>query len=216
MNNVGARAAKGEYLILLNNDTEVRAPDWIEQMLMYAQFDEVGAVGAKLMYPHGSVQHGGIVGVASLIADHSGWHTRPEDHLYIDMVDTVHEAMAVTAAALMIRTSRYTEVGGLDEVHVPNGYGDVDLCLRLRQLGLVNVYTPYAQLVHFESVTRRRNVEVAEMQYMRRTWGSDLLNDPYLNPNLNRSGQYTIDPVIIQPEISAGLFSIWLREGVAS
>ena len=216
LNNAGVAAASGDYVILLNNDTEVMTPDWIEQLVMLAQFDEVGAVGTKLLYPDGSVQHGGIVGIASRIADHAGWFTGPDDHLYIDMVDTVHESIAVTAAALMIRRSLYQKVEGLDEVNVPNGYGDVDLCLRLRELGLTNVYTPYAALVHHESATRSRNIEVWELQYMRRRWPQELLNDPYLNPNLNRSGQYSPDPTIAQPDISARLFREWLRTGQLS
>lgn len=216
LNNTGVASAQGEYVILLNNDTEVLTADWIEQMLMLAQFEEVGAVGTKLLYPDGSVQHGGVVGIASRIADHVGWFTGPDDHLYIDMVDTVHESLAVTAACLMVRRSLYLQIGGLDEVNVPNGYGDVDLCLRLREQGLTNVYTPYAALTHHESATRSRNVEVWELQYMRRRWPDELLNDPYLNPNLNLSGQYSPDRTITQPDISARLFREWLRTGQLS
>jgi O-antigen biosynthesis protein len=213
LNNVGAAAATGEYLVLLNNDTEVVTPDWVEQMLMYAQFPEIGAVGARLLYPDGSIQHGGIVGIGAHIADHTGWHSRPEDRMYLDMVNTVHEALAVTAAAMMIRASTFSELGGFHESVVPNGFGDVDLCLRLRAAGLTNIYTPYATLIHHESITRKRNIEVAEIQYMRSNWGMELLNDPYLNPNLNRSGQYTPDLNITQPDIEAVLFADWLAKG---
>ena len=216
LNNVGARAASGEFLVLLNNDTEVVSPDWLEQMMMYAQFPEIGAVGAKLLYPDGTVQHGGIVGAGPYIADHSGWRSSPEDHMYLDMVDTVHECLAVTAAAMMVRSEVYREVDGLQERHVPNGFGDVDFCLRLRRLGYTNVYTPYATLIHHESVTRKRNVESAETQYMRKHWGAELLNDPYLNANLARSGQYIPDGNVIQPDIQAELFAEWLDRGSIS
>lgn len=213
LNNVGARAATGTYLVLLNNDTEVVTPDWLEQMMMYAQFPEVGAVGAKLLYPDGTVQHGGIVGAGPYIADHSGWRSSPEDHMYLDMVDTVHECLAVTAAAMMVRADVYNDVGGLQERHVPNGFGDVDFCLRLRKRGYTNVYTPYATLIHHESVTRKRNVEAAETQYMRSQWGTELLNDPYLNANLARSGQYVPDGNVVQPDIQSELFAQWLNQG---
>lgn len=213
LNNRGAAAATGEYLVLLNNDTEVVTDDWLQEMLMYAQFPEVGAVGARLLYPDGSVQHGGIVGIGAHIADHTGWHSRPEDRVYLDMVNTVHEALAVTAACMMIRKDTFEQVGGFSESDVPNGFGDVDLSLRLRAAGYTNVYTPYATLIHHESITRRRNIEVAEIQYMRSRWGAELLNDPYLNPNLNRSGQYSPDLNITQPDIAPVLFSDWLAKG---
>lgn len=216
LNNEGVSAATGEYVVLLNNDTEVITADWLQQMLMYAQFSEVGAVGARLLYPDGTVQHGGIVGIGAHIADHTGWHSRPEDRMYLDMVNTVHEAMAVTAAAMMIRRDTYLQVGGLHESVVPNGFGDVDMCLRLRERGYTNVYTPYATLIHHESITRKRNIEVAEIQYMRSRWGTQLLNDPYLNPNLNRSGQYTPDTNITQPDVASVLFSDWLTRGEIS
>lgn len=213
LNNVGARAASGEYLVLLNNDTEVVAPDWIEQMLMYAQFDDVGAVGAKLLYPDRRIQHAGIVGAGAHIADHTAATIPNEHHFLMDLPHVVHEAIAVTGAAVMVRAATYAEVGGLDEKFVPNGYGDVDFCLRLRERGLAIVYTPYAMLIHYESVSRRRNVELSETQYMRNKWGAELLNDPYLNPNLLRGGQYVQDIDLVQPEIDQGTFAGWLANG---
>lgn len=213
LNNTGARAASGEYLVLLNNDTEVVAPDWIEQMLMYAQFDDVGAVGAKLLYPDQRIQHAGIVGVGAHIADHTAMTIPNDHHFLMDLPHVVHEAVAVTGAAVMVKASDYAEVGGLDERFVPNGYGDVDFCLRLRALGKSVVYTPYAVLIHYESVSRRRNVELSETQYMRNRWGAELLNDPYLNPNLVRGGQYNQDMDLIQPEIDQSTFATWLANG---
>ena len=210
--NAGVDAAEGEILFLLNNDTEVLTPDWAEQMLMYAQFDDVGAVGAKLLYPDGRVQHGGVVGAAAYVADHSGQFSRPEDHRYIDMVNTVHEALAVTAAAMMMRREVFVAAGGFNELDAPNAFGDVDLCLRLRRAGLVNVYTPYAEFTHYESATRLRNVELEERFSLRKRWAQELLNDPYLNVNLDRSGHYMPDLLAVQPEIDSELFRRWLAE----
>ena len=213
--NRGAQAAAGEFLILLNNDTEVQSSDWIEQMLMLAQQPSVGMVGSKLCYPDGTLQHGGIVGAGALIADHAGWGTVDDDRLYIDMPNTVHETLAVTAAASMVRRSLFQEMGGLDEIAVPNGFGDVDFCLRARELGLTNVYTPYAVLTHHESATRKRAVELSERQYMMRRWGAELSHDPYLNPNLARSGQYTPDRTVTQFRPSFADLTRWLSTGEA-
>lgn len=211
--NTGARAAAGSYLVLLNNDTEVVTPDWIEQLLMYAQFPEVGAVGAKLLYPDGFLQHGGVVGSGRDIANHAGIGQHDDDSFYFDYVQTPHETLAVTGAALMISAALFDSVGGLDERYVPNAYGDVDLCLRLRAQGLVNVYTPYATLTHFESVTRRRNIELSERTYMRTTWGTELLTDPYVNPALVGAGSFSPVRNVVTGEPGPGLFRRFLTAG---
>ncbi len=216
LNNAGARAATGDYLVLLNNDTEVVTPDWIEQMLMYAQFDDVGAVGAKLLYEDGRIQHAGIVGAGAHVADHTAMTIPNNHHFFMDLPHVAHEAIAVTGAALMVKASEYAEVGGLDEKFVPNGYGDVDFCLTLRARGKAVVYTPYAVLLHYESVSRRRNVELSETFYMQSKWGAELLTDPYLNPNFLRGGQYVQDTDLIQPEIDRATFAKWLAEGTTA
>ncbi len=213
LNNIGVEAATGDFIVLLNNDTEVVSPDWVQEMLMYAQFPDVGAVGAKLLYPSGRIQHGGLVGAAAHVADVTAAGVPDDHHFYMDLPHVVHEAIAVTGAALMIARSTWLEVNGLDEMHVPNAYGDVDLCLRLREAGLRVVYTPHAVLIHHESVSRSRNVELSEGQYMRRRWGWQLLNDIYLNDNYLRSGRYTQDLDYIQPEIPKDLFQEWLSAG---
>ncbi len=194
-NNRGAKEAKGEYLVLLNNDTAVITPEWLEAMWGVAQWPDTGAVGAKLLYEDGTIQHAGVVLFAKYMAGHSclGWE---ESFLkYCKLSHTPHDASAVTAACLMIKKEKFFEVGGLDEILIPNGWGDVDFCLRLRQRGYKNVYTPYAKLYHFESKSRGMALERFEMLEMLRRHGAALISDPFLNPNLNLNGQYDRDTV---------------------
>ncbi len=190
LNNQGAKASRGEFLVFLNNDTEVVSPAWIEELLGLAQWPEVGAVGAKLLFPDGSIQHAGVITLGEEIAGHALIGHNSNTHSYIGMAQTIHETSIVTAACLMIEKKKYLESGGLDEVWVPNGYGDVEFCLRLRRNGFSNVYTPYAVLTHFESKSRKQTLEYFEHFYMRLKYGQELLWDPYLNPNLEMKGGY--------------------------
>ncbi len=193
LNNRGAELAHGEYLVLLNNDTVVRTPQWIEEMLSFAQFPEVGAVGCKLLYPDGTIQHAGLELQDRRIANHSFKFLPERTTAYHNMTRTVHEVSCVTGACLMIAASKYRAIGGLDQVYLPNGYGDVDFCLRLGQAGYSQVYTPYAVLVHDESRSRGRTPETFERHYMLNKWGHRLVNDPYLNFNLQRNLRREID-----------------------
>lgn len=206
MCNTGVEQASGEYIVLLNNDTEVISGDWLQALVGVAQLPGCGAVGAKLLYEDGDVQHAGIIGLGDVIAGHSGRGRGSDDPMYIHLINTMHEAIAVTGACLCVRTDRYRELGGMDEEWVPNAYGDVDFCLRLRQRGLTNVYTPYAVLLHLESPSRKRNVEAFERQYMRQRWGAVLLNDPYLNPNLIRGEWYAADRRFESTEVPTAFF----------
>ena len=208
LNNAGARAARGDYLVLLNNDIEVLTAVWIEQMLMYAQFPEVGAVGARLLYPNGAIQHAGVVGAGDHVASHTA-RGLPGDSPHF-LAHSVHEAIAVTGAALMIRAALFAELGGLEEHFVPNAYGDVDMCLELRRRGKAVIYTPYAELIHHESASRKRNVELTEMAYMRRKWSDELLNDPYLNLKVFRTGDYIPVGDMANPTPSLTLLRGWL------
>jgi len=194
LNNQGAAIARGEYLVLLNNDTTVESPEWIEEMLRYAQFPEVGAVGCKLLYPNGQIQHAGLELQDRRIANHSFKYMPEETTAYSNNTKTAHEVSAVTGACMMIAAAKYCEMGGLDELYLPNGYGDVDFCLRLIEAGYSNVYTPYAKLIHHESCSRGRVIETFERHYMVRRWGHQLMNDPYLNFNLTRNMLFQIDP----------------------
>jgi len=192
-NRAGVDQSSGAYLIFLNNDTEVLTPDWIEELLRVAQFPEVGAVGCKLLYPDGTIQHGGILGSGRNIAVHAGLNLDRNHNLYCQMLNTLHETLAVTAACLMISKAKFLEVGGFDELYLQNGYGDVDFCLKLRQKGYSNLFNPYAVLTHYESKTRKQGLEEFEKQQMIAKWGQVLVSDPYLNPNLNYGEFYNVN-----------------------
>lgn len=153
LNNFGAKEATGEYLLLLNNDTEVISPRWIEEMLMYAQQDRVGCVGAKLLYPDNTIQHAGIgFGFLTLAAHmHKNF---PVGHPgYMGRLVYAQDVYAVTAACLMVRRSVYEQVNGLDESFAV-AFNDVDFCVRVREAGYTNVFTPFAQLYHYEQEPR--------------------------------------------------------------
>ncbi len=186
MNNVAARQAKGEYLVLLNNDTEVVTARWLEELLSYAQFPDVGAVGCKLLYPDLTIQHAGLALVDRRIAAHSLKYLPHNTSHYLDSANTLREVAAVTAACLMVKRADYLAVGGLDEVDLPNGFGDVDFCLKLARLGRRQVYTPHATLIHYESPSRGASIENYEKMVMLERWSHELLNDPYMNFHLLR------------------------------
>lgn len=155
INNYGATFAGGDYLLFLNNDTEVITPDWMEQMLMYGQRRDVGAVGAKLYYGDGTIQHAGVV--IGLGAHRSAGHTHykmPKEHLgYMGRLCYAQDITAVTAACLLVKRRIYDEVGGLDETFTIS-LNDVDFCLKIREKGYLNIFTPFAELYHYESKTR--------------------------------------------------------------
>lgn len=194
INNLGARNARGEYLLLLNNDTEVITVNWMEELLMYAQREDVGAVGAKLYYGDKTIQHAGIV--IGLGAHRTAGHTHYRQHRqnlgYMGRLCYAQDVSAVTGACLMVKRSLYDEVGGLEEDFAVS-LNDVDFCLKLREKGLLNVFTPFAELYHHESVSRgaddsgeraeRYNRESARF---REKWRTQLeKGDPYYNPNFS-------------------------------
>lgn len=190
LNNFGVKEANGEFVLLLNNDTEVLASMWIEEMLSYASMSQVGCVGAKLIYSDGTVQHGGVVIGIGGVAGHSHLHEDGNSMGYINKLIVAREVSAVTAACLLVQKEKYLLVGGLDE-SLKVAFNDVDFCLKLRKQGYCNVFTPYAQLYHYESVSRgyedspekleRFN---SEIDIMKAKWGSELNFDPYYNENL--------------------------------
>ena len=192
LNNFGAKEATGEYLLLLNNDTEVISPRWIEEMLMYAQQDRVGCVGAKLLYPDNTIQHAGIgFGFLTLAAHmHKNF---PVGHPgYMGRLVYAQDVYAVTAACLMVRKDVYEQVNGLDESFAV-AFNDVDFCVRVRQAGYTNVFTPFAQLYHYESKSRgmednpeKQKRFQGEVLRFQARWG-DLLakGDPCTNPNFD-------------------------------
>lgn len=184
LNNLAAREADGDYLLFLNNDTQALNTEWLSAMVEHAQRPEVGAVGAKLLYPNGSIQHAGVILGPDRIACHPFRRSRGG---YFNFPDIQRNYSAVTAACLMVRRALFKEVGGLNEEALPVTYNDVDFCLRLRQRGYLIVYTPYARLVHRESASRRLAVDANETAFMMATWHRELIDDPYYNPSLNAS-----------------------------
>lgn len=195
INNFGAGFATGEYLLLLNNDTQVISMNWLEAMLMYAQRPDVGAVGAKLYYGDRTIQHAGVV--VGLGAHRTAGHTHYKinyDNLgYMGRLCYAQNVSAVTGACLMVKKSIYDALGGLDE-EFKVALNDVDFCLRIREKGYLNVFTPFAELYHFESASR--GVDVAdeakakryeeESARFREKWKAFLeKGDPYYNPNFS-------------------------------
>lgn len=198
INNFAAAQARGEYLILLNNDTAVLHADWIEALLNHAQRPEVGIVGAKLHYPDGRIQHAGVVLGLRGPADHPFIGEPLDAPGYMHRLQVDQNYTAVTAACLMIRKSVYAEVGGLDEQDFKVSYNDVDLCLKVNRAGYLTVWTPYARLMHEGSVsqnkvdtTTREAKRVrfkGEQQAMYRKWLPLLARDPAYNRNLSLAG----------------------------
>ena len=192
INNFAAKHARGDVLCLLNNDTEVITPDWLEEMLGQLVQEKVAVVGAKLLYPDGSVQHGGdLVGVGG-VGNHAHSFLGREEPGYCNRAVVAQDLSAVTAACLVTWRHLYQELGGLDEKNLPVAFNDVDYCLRTREAGYRVVWTPHAELYHHESVSRGKDLTPEkkrrarrEVTYMRKRWKHVLGNDPYYNPNLS-------------------------------
>lgn len=192
INNFAASQAKGEHLLLLNNDTEVINPDWLEALLQHSQRPEVGAVGAKLYFPNDTIQHAGIIVGIGGSAGHSHKCLDRQDPGYFNRLDVIQNISAVTGACLMVKKALYLTLGGLDEINLPIAFNDVDFCLRLREQGYLNVFTPYCELYHYESRSRgsdktsyRQQPFAQERQYLRQRHSAVFAKgDPYYNPHL--------------------------------
>jgi len=183
INNFAVEKTRGDHLLFLNNDTEVINGDWLEAMLEHSQRDEIGAVGAKLLYPDNTIQHAGVVLGIGGVAGHSHKHFPADSPGYAHALAIIRNYSAVTAACLMMRRRVFEEVGGFEE-KLPHSFNDVDLCLKLKKAGYAVVFTPFAQLYHYETATRPTTVSDFEVRYMRRKWDGILKNDPCYNPNL--------------------------------
>lgn len=188
--NYGRSVAKGEYLLFLNNDTEVITPQWIEEMLQLCQLKEAGVVGGMLYYPDDTVQHAGVIVGLGGYAGHSHKYARRGSSGYMFRLACVQELSAVTGACLMVKTTVFDEVQGFDE-NFTVAYNDVDFCLRVRNAGYSVLFTPYAELYHYESKSRGSDEEGAakerfasEQRQMKERYGARLLQDPFYNPNL--------------------------------
>ena len=180
--NEGARAARGEQLLLMNDDVEVITPDWVQALLEFSQWDDIGGVGPQLLFPNDTQQHNGV----NLLEGNPGhpFYQFPADHPGYFNSSAVHRNWsAVTGACLMTRAEVFASVGGFSE-HFPLNYNDVDYCLKVRGRGLRIVYTPYAKLYHHESVSKAGTDE-EELAAFKAEWAERLRRDPYYNPNLS-------------------------------
>ncbi|OUQ38578.1 glycosyltransferase family 2 protein [Faecalibacterium sp. An121] len=192
LNNFGARFAQGEYLLLLNNDTEVITPRWLEEMVMFAQQERIGCVGAKLLYPDDTIQHAGLGFGYLTLAAHMHKNFPVANPGYMGRLIYAHDVYGVTGACLMIRRTLYEEVGGLDESFAV-AFNDVDFCVRVHKAGYQNLFTPFAMLYHYESKSRgldespeKRARFVSEVTRFQTRWKAELAaGDPCLNPNFD-------------------------------
>ncbi len=191
LNNQAVAVARGELVALVNNDIEVMSPDWLSEMVSLALQPGVGAVGARLWYPDMTLQHGGVILGPGGCAVHAHKALPRGLNGYAGRAALIQSFSAVTAACLVVRKSLYEQVGGLDEVNLSVAFNDVDFCLRLREAGYRNVWTPYAELLHHESATRGEDVAPEkrerferELAFMQQRWGALIADDPAYNPNL--------------------------------
>jgi len=192
INNMAVAKASGSIIGLINNDIDVINSDWLSEMVSLAVMNDVGAVGAKLIYPDDRVQHGGIVLGVGGVANHFNVSLPRWDAGYFGRNLLTSSVSAVTGACLIVRKSVFKEVGGLNETDLPVAFNDVDFCLKVRKKGYRNVWTPHAELYHHESVSRgTENTPEklarfrSETQYMLGTWGPELEHDPFYNDNFS-------------------------------
>jgi O-antigen biosynthesis protein len=198
LNNSAAKVARGSYLCLMNNDIEVISEGWLDEMVGWAARPGIGAVGSKLYYPDDTIQHAGVILGMGLgidvggVAGHIYRKVARNSLGYMKRLALAQQFSAVTAACLVVRKDVYEEVGGLDEKNLAIAFNDVDFCLRLRERGYRNLWTPRAELYHHESATRgpddtpeRMLPFQREVEYVRARWGHMLACDPAHNPNLS-------------------------------
>lgn len=194
INNYGVRFAKGSIIGLINNDIEVINSEWLTEMVRHAVRPCIGCVGAKLYYGNDTVQHGGVILSIGGVAGHSHKHFSRNDTGYFSRLALTQNLSAVTAAALIVKKEIYEKVNGLNEKNLKVAFNDVDFCLKVREAGYLNIWTPYAELYHHESLSRGNEDSpekidrfTKEVNYMKKTWGRSLLQDPYYNPNLTKA-----------------------------
>jgi len=192
INNFAAKQAKGEIIGLVNNDVEVITPEWLTEMVSHAQREDIGCVGAMLYFDNDTIQHAGVISGLGGVAGHSHKYF-PRDHPgYFYRLKLVQNLSAVTAACLLVRKSVFDEVNGLNEEDLKVAFNDVDFCLKVQAAGYRNLWTPYAELYHYESISRgaEDNPEKVarfnkEVDYMKDTWDTDKKSDPCYSPNLS-------------------------------
>jgi len=193
INNFAVAQVKGEYIGLLNNDVEIISDHWLTEMVQHALRDDIGAVGAKLYYDDDRIQHAGVVLGIGGVAGHSHKYFKKNSHGYFSRLSITQNYSAVTSACLVVKKSLYEEAGGMNEKDLTVAFNDVDFCLKIRELGYRNLWTPYVELYHHESVTRGTEDSKAkvirfnkEKAYMLQRWKGVLNTDPCYNSNLTR------------------------------
>ena len=191
LNNRGVELSRGSFVALLNNDVEVLHADWLTEMVSRAMQPKVAMVGARLRYPNGTIQHGGVILGAGGIAGHAHAGLRRGEPGYFARAHLAQDVSAVTTACALVKRDVYLQVGGFDE-NLAVTFNDVDFCLRLREAGYRILWTPYAELIHHESASRgfddsapKQVRFLAEVDYMKSKWGDKLQRDPFYNPNLS-------------------------------
>lgn len=193
INNFGVQHAKGSLIGLVNNDIEVISPEWLAEMVSQVCRPEVGCVGAKLYFENGTIQHAGVICGLGGVAGHSHKYFPRTHPGYFSRLLLTQSLSAVTAACLLVRREVYEQVNGLDEVNLRIAFNDIDFCLKVREAGYRNLWTPYAELYHYESVSRgtedtpeKQERFQSEVMFMQEKWGAALERDPFYNPNLTR------------------------------
>jgi len=197
INHYAAAQANGDFLLLLNNDTEVTAPDWLDEMVGYAARPTSGAVGAVLEYPDGRIQHGGILMGVDDLAVHAFKDLPSNAPGYMGRLLVPSNFLAVTGACLMVRAEVFHGVDGFDEDFVVAG-GDIDFCLRVARKGMYNILLPHVRLIHHESATRgfedsypKFSRLKKELDLLSQRWPEAINQDPYYHPCLDRHGKFT-------------------------
>ncbi len=208
LNNAAVRTSASELVCLLNNDVEVLNGEWLDEMVSHAVRPGVGCVGARLWYPDDTLQHGGVILGLGGVAGHAHKHLPKGCAGYFGRAVLLQSVSAVTAACLLVRRQIYRDVGGLDET-LAVAFNDVDFCLRVRLAGFRNIWTPYAELYHHESVSRGREDNAGkrsrfrqEVAGMQQRWGATLLRDPAYSPNLTMIAEdFSIAPAWRPPAV---------------
>ncbi len=194
INNFGAKHAKGSLLGLVNNDVEVISPEWLNEMVSHAIRPDIGCVGAKLYYSNGTIQHAGVILGIGGVAGHSHKYFQNKSHGYFSRLCIPQNFSAVTAACLVVRKKIFDQINGLDDINLKIAFNDVNFCLEVGRLGYRNLWTPYAELFHHESVSRgtEDNPEKikrfkGEIAFMQNKWKNELNVDKYYSPNLTKT-----------------------------
>lgn len=199
INNIAIKECTGDYIVLLNNDTEIITENWLQTMLGYASLKHIGAVGPKLLYPDYSVQHAGVILGLGGVASHAYIGSSREDLGMYGRLRVPYNYSAVTAACLMIKKSKFLEVNGLEE-DLMVAYNDIDFNIKLLKKGYYNIFLPQVELIHFESKSRGLDTTsekykrfIKESNYMFNKWKSEIENDVFYNPNFSKKGWFMLD-----------------------